>query len=44
MFGLHRKGEENVNKINKAKFDGEQALKAGIGSKWNASSQLLFRS
>lgn len=43
MFGLHREGEEKVNKINNAKFDGEQTHKGAIGSKWNASTRLLFR-
>jgi hypothetical protein len=35
MFALHRKGEENTNKINTPEFDGEQTLKWGVGSKWD---------
>jgi hypothetical protein len=38
MFGLHRKGEENTNKINKAVFDGDQIPKRGVSSKWVAFS------
>jgi hypothetical protein len=33
LFSLPKLGEEKVNKINKTKFDGEQTLKEGVGSK-----------
>lgn len=35
-FGLHRKSEENTNKINSPKFDEAQIYKRRVSSKWVA--------